>query len=619
MKLGLVGLAAAFTLAAHVGVAATPQPYERFCQSRALSFSPQGRYVYAMTYTGMVYAETDCLVSGRNDCPLTRANNPDAFTRGAYFSASDDEIYLKSGGLGSDRWVNGDTTLRAFSTRETSLGDPRPFFQLKSDLLGHIDVERRAGPFDDVSQALADPTNRLLNEAERRRSTLGGGRLGAINVRNMYGRVVDGRSVYLFRSDDDYSVGYRLDGGPERPLWVNGNPFSERRSNINFKFDGSDAIGLVSGSVIRISPTRALKDETATKSRAVLIDGDDSSVYYGYWSAEGLNAKGVNPELVRRIEQTLRDHASDHVSGLAVSNRTGSTVLSYGPFRAVNGQALTRHDIARGDQRVQIDCGGERLARHEVRRVGGSEGLFVDRYIAGPERTTVLYLTGGPGGHVNLESGFDNDVATLLSNGFNVDVIQYGGSNYTFAQYNRLSAKGPASILHDTRLIEEYVAKTYDKEADIAVYGFSFGAYFYRHFSDEFLERLSGVVLASPAGTMTLPDYSEVSDAQLREPIGRLSANLNALLWGRDTLQGEASYFAALKRCPLRFPVTIVVGDKDTAVSPLRDYAICRDARQVRFLTHAYGHISPLDPLYVTKVEVAPRILRILEGNAEAK
>lgn len=100
---------------------------------------------------------------------------------------------------------------------------------------------------------------------------------------------------------------------------------------------------------------------------------------------------------------------------------------------------------------MEIGCGGEALARHEVRRVGGAKGVFVERYSREGARRTVLYLSGGPGLHENLEVSASDDISLLLDNGFNVDVIHYGGSDYTFAQFDRLYREGPGSIDADAR------------------------------------------------------------------------------------------------------------------------------------------------------------------------
>lgn len=590
-----------------LGVAHARVHVGEFCSSRSLSFSPNGRYIFASSDAGLSYADIDCLLIGRSDCQVTTVTNPDAFPRGAYFGATDEEIFLVSAGVDGEGRATGSNTLRAFSTQHKTLSGQRPYFQTGQDVLGFIDAERTSGAFAASDEAAADLNSRILSEASRQRSLL------SANARNIYGRVADGRSVYLVRSDRDFSVSYRLDGGPERPLWSNGNPFSQRRANLEFKFDGPDAIGLVSGSVVRISPEKPLRDETRSKSRAILLDGDNPAKDYGYWTAERLEAKDVRAELVAALNRSISKRIDSHILGLSVHNGAGAILVSYGPFRSKDGRATTRHDILQGARSVTLECDGDQIARQEVRRFGGQDGIFVQRYIAG-ERPTVIYVGGGPGQHLSLDDGFGNDIATLLDEGFNVDVVQYGGSDYTFALYDRLQSDGPASLRKDAALIQAYVRKAYGSRGDISLYAFSFGASFYRYFDQKFLAQRRGIVLAAPSGTVETPDFAAVADPVLRAKIVALSSQVNATLWGKGTIQETNRHFANLQACPIVVTTTIVVGEKDRNVSPRRDYASCEASSRVRFLSHPYGHISPLDPYYKGKINASREVIEALRG-----
>ncbi len=604
-NLSLVG--AAFVAVMQVGVARAQIGSSEFCGSRSLSFSPDGRYIYASKDAQLIYAEVDCLLTGRRDCQVAIASNPDAFPRGTYFGATDDEIYLVSAGMDGQGRATGANAIRAFSTRTQAVGDQRPYFPTGEDVLGFIEAGRTGGPFASNEEAAKDKNTGVLVDASRQRSQL------SPNARNLYGRVADDRSIYLVRSDRDYSVSYRLDGGPERPLWINGNPFSQRRANLEFKFDGPDAIALASGSVLRISAGRPLRDETALKSRAVLLSGEDDARYYGYWTAEGLVAKGVRPELVAAVNRLASQRRTEHISGVAVHNGIGAALISYGPYRGANGRATTRHEIVQGARSATIECGGALIAEQEVRRIGGKNGIFVQRYMSGT-RPTVLYLGGGPGQHLSLDNGFDNDIATLLDNGFNVDVVQYGGSDYTFALYDRLQADGPASLRRDAALIQAYAEQVYGHRGDVSLYAFSFGASFYRHFEPGFLARMRGIVLAAPSGTVAMPDFSSIQDPAQRAQIAALSASVNARLWGRGTVKEAGDYFAGLRTCPVASPTTIVVGERDDVVSPRRDYVSCEASSRVRFLSHPYGHVSPLDPNYKGRITAFRQVVEALRG-----
>jgi hypothetical protein len=582
-------------LAAASQVAAAPlNPYAAFCQSPTLEISPAGRYLFARRGSdALSVVSTDCLLQQRADCPVSAIVDDANFPRGGmYFSDDDQWIYMVAAGTDSARRVTGDNTIRKFATRAV-LGTKAPpvltaALPTQGDVMGYLEPRLALGTARDAmtlarSQAVAD-------RAAVHKTAF------SANARNLYGLMAGDRSIYLFRSDVDYSVGYSLDGAPERRLWGNGNPFSQRRANLAFKFDGRDAVVQASGSILRITP-KGLVDLTPRRSRSVLINGDDPSRYYGYGSAEGLVPQGVPPELAAQLKASAESHADQHMLGLAFNQAIGATVYSYGPFRAANSQAIARHEIRQGERRVEISCGGEVLARHAVRRVGGAKGVFVERYSREGARRTVLYLSGGPGLHENLETSASNDLSLLLDNGFNVDVIHYGGSDYTFAQFDRLYRGGPASIETDARLIERYVRETYGPDDHLSLYAASFGAYFYRRFDDAFLKRMDHVVLSAPAGTMSAPSYAGVDlDPAYRAGVQTLSAAVNRALWGPGTMAAEANYFRGLRRCPLRGPVTIVVGAKDDVVRPLEDYRLCLNSPRLTIIRHEFDHVSPLTP-----------------------
>jgi hypothetical protein len=461
-------------------------------------------------------------------------------------------------------------------------------------ILDEIDILHDFDNFTSVDdQNTLSNYQKLLNEAGRHYGKTPG------NVRNIYGLIADDRSIFLYRSDIDYTISYSLDGRPERPLWKNGNPFSIRTENLPFKFDGPDVITLASGGVLRISPDKPLKDETAGQSRAILINGDDPSRYYGYWTAEGVRPKNVSPKLAALIDQAWTRHRDSHVTGLAVHNATGGMVFSYGPFRTEDGIAVFRHEVHRDGQTRTIECGGEPVAQHELRRAGD---LFVDRYSRPGNTRTVLFLDGGPGGHRNLDRSFPGDMDRMLDQGLNIDVIHYGGSGYTFGLFNRLFQRGPASIRRDAKTIERYVAETYSPHADVSLYAFSFGAVFYRHFDQAFLDRLDHVVLHAPSGSVS--DHDEGIDALAalasQQPPGAetidieglraLSRSVNRQFWGAKTIDEQNAYYRNLKTCPLKRRTTVIAGKTDTTVHPLDDYRLCVGGPMLDLVEHNYNH-----------------------------
>ncbi len=569
-------------------------PYGAFCRSAKLEISPGGRYLIAREGSdALSVVSPDCLLQRGMDCPVDKIVNDADFPRGRiYFGDGDRWVYMLAAGADSARRATGDNTIRKFATTAVlSARAPAVLtaaLPTRGDVLDYLDPRPALGTANDAA-TLA----RYRGVADRAavHSTA-----FSANARNLYGLMVGEHSIYLFRSDVDYSIGYSLNGAPERRLWENGNPFTQRRANLDFRFDGRDAVVQASGSILRITP-KGLVDLTPRRSRSVLVNGDDPTRYYGYGSAEGLALQGVPPALTAQLMASAESHADQHLLGLAFSEALGATVFSYGPFRTEDGQAVVRHEIRRGERRVEINCGGEALARHEIRRVGDAKGVFIERYSREGVRKTVLYLSGGPGLHENLEASASNDISMLLDNGFNVDVIHYGGSDYTFAQFDRLYREGPASIEADARLIERYVRETYGARDHLSLYAASFGAYFYRRFNDAFLNRMDHVVLSGPAGTMSKPSYAELKLAPgYSQAVATLSAAVNRELWGPGTMEAEASYFRGLKRCPLRGPVTILIGVKDDVVRPLDDYRLCLDNPNLTIIRHDFGHVSPLTP-----------------------
>lgn len=569
-------------------------PYGAFCQSAKLEISPGGGYLIARQGSdALSVVSSDCLLRRGMDCPVNRIFNDADFPRGQiYFGDGDRSVYMVAAGADSARRATGDNTLRKFETSAVLSGKAPAVLTAAlpthGDVLGYLDSRPALGTANDA--AILARYSAAADRAAIHRTAF------SANARNLYGLMVGERSIYLFRSDVDYSVGYSLDGAPERRLWENGNPFTQRRANLDFRFDGRDAVVQVSGSILRITP-KGLVDLTPRRSRSVLINGDDPTRYYGYGSAEGLVVQGAPPALAAQLKASAESHADQHVLGLAFSQALGATVFSYGPFRTEDGQAVVRHEVRQGERRVEINCGGEALAHHEIRRVGRAKGVFIERYSREGARKTVLYLSGGPGLHENLEASASNDISLLLDNGFNVDVIHYGGSDYTFAQFDRLYREGPASIETDARLIERYVRETYGPSDHLSLYAASFGAYFYRRFNDAFLDRMDHVVLSAPAGTMSKPSYVELKlDPSYSQAITTLSAAVNRELWGPGTMEAEARYFRGLKRCPLRGPVTILIGSKDDVVRPLEDYRLCLDSPNLTIIRHDFGHVSPLTP-----------------------
>lgn len=569
-----------------IGVhSAFARPLEDFCKAERLEISPNGDYVFARRSGHVRVARTDCLASAAADCEVTEIWNPAPLGRGvAHFAEDDRFLYTygmtvdekgRSTGQGMVYKIDVGQALRGQGQGQGKTTADQFPLPAGFDVLAEIDVEPPKG--GDAGEYWASVKARL-DIAGPRKSKL------SYNVRNLYGRISDKSFVYLYRRDEDYSVVYGR-GGKERPLWPNGNAFEERTRNLDFRFDGDDVVVLAQGGVLRIGQG-APRDLTKGRSRAALIQGDDPAGYYGYWTAEGAVLNDVSPALREQLSASLDAAPLAEVSGVSVNNRTGAFVVSTGPglIEDEKGRRSSyRHVYVRDGVRREIDCGGPIPAAHQVVRVGGDDYLFVERYQRPGAKATVLFLYGGPQQYVNLAAGLPDRILTFLDSGLNVDVIHYGGSGYTFDLSNRLLLKGPTSIDDDAAAIEAYVAATYPEGQAVSLYANSFGALFYRHFNQAFLDRLDRRVLDAPGGSVGMRE----------EPIWKA---INEQGWGRGTMERENRFFAELTACPLKAPTTIVIGRNDTTVNAREDYRLC-GAGQARFVEHPYDHMQ--NPLMV--------------------
>ncbi|MDG2530681.1 hypothetical protein [Caulobacter endophyticus] len=599
--LALAALAVAVALSGPV-IAETADWKAPFCHASSLGVSPQGGYVYARRDGALTFVPTDCLLSRAASCPVRSIGGDADFPRGAWFV--DDRTLMASA-------VEADAQGRASADAVVTihrLGVPTPAerIALKGDFAALGLVDLRLSPADLQN---SDRLRAYMRRAAGRISRIPG------NARSVYGRLSTDRSVQVFRADADHSVWYALDGQAERRLAENGSPFSERRANLTFKFDGRDAMALVSGGVVRISAERGLVSESAGRSRAVLIDGDADQAYYGYWSAEGLAAKGLDTSLAGAVSDLVAIDSGSPVTGLAVNAATGTALVSRAPYRTTQDVATARHWLRRGGRTVEIDCGGQAVAAHSVRRSGG---IFVDHYEAPNARGAVLYLTGGPGQHAELGPGLVNDVAGLIAAGLSVDVVQFGGGDYTFDLSQRLFEGGIASIAQDARAIEAYVRREYGCDRRVSLYAFSFGGYFHRRFSDDFLACLNQVVLAAPGGSVDDPDrfldgLGLAPDTRART--ARFYGAARLQLWGKGVQAQEAAYFQGLSRCPLSRRTILVVGDRDRVVRPLEDYRSCLDDDRLEVVRHGGGHVSVLHPSARATAEARRRILDLFASS----
>ncbi|MBI1686422.1 hypothetical protein [Caulobacter hibisci] len=599
---------AASLLTPTIGLCAEPHPYAAFCRSPRLEISPAGNYLVALLPDEISMASLDCVLAG-GVCPVARfAGERGTVTTGRmYFSADDRSLYRPVARFDTAGRESGQGEIRMYDTSAIWAGGRTPVatfdFAGRRNMLGYIDVALPLKAADDpATKAQSARASAILLAAEAELTQM------SANARNIYGRIDGDRAIWLARKDEDYSVWVSRDGAPLRPLWPNGHPFSPRTKNLRFKFDGRDAMVEASGGVLRISDA-GLRDLTAGQSRAMLIDGDDPSTYYGYVSAEGAQGKGLGTRLSKQLNESMHAHSAAAVLGVSVNIASGSSVVSYAPY-LMEGQNFARHDVRRGDRRIEIDCGGAPLAERTVKRLGGADGLFIESYARDGARPTVVFLYGGPGGHIDPATRAKNSVQALLDAGFNVDVVHYGGSDYTFALHDRLYRQGAKSLAADARILSRHIEARRAEGRRLYLVMESFGAYFHRRLDAEALAMVDHVLLVQPAGTMDPTSVDAPGlPARQRADFVRLARTSNAALWGPGTATEETEYFKRLKGCPLVQPTTIVVGSRDDVVRPLEDYAPCLREADVEVVTYDLQHGS------VLSLQTPDVVRRLVEGR----
>lgn len=555
-----------------------------FARQPNLTFSPDGNYLYFEQETGrVVLSEVSCLKKKGGACPAYVVQNLAAFPRNrTYFSGDDRFLYMADVGVSAAGWADGTLTFREFDIGRVITGDrilpKRTFvFGLSKDIKHDIDV---VTDFSHMSQVAAqeqvDRSVPLLNAATVEDSK------SAANVSNVFGLLDGSRFVMLRRADADYQVYCRTTASNERLLWPNGTAFQSRTSNLPVKFDGPHPLVQATGSILRLAGCK-VDNLTADQPNARFIEGDDPIGYYGYFTSLGVSPAHIDRPFSTALSTAVGRLRGEHVTGVAINSRHQLSVISHGPFRTVEatGSRLRfSHDLMINGRSIKLIAPGAPIARHELVSVDNGR-IFVERYARPGNRKHVLYLYGGPGRFGNLELVDWPDMLAILDAGADLDIVHYGGSNYTFALKDHLFRDGTASIAADAAAIERYVSRTYPRDAFVAMRLNSFGGLFYRHFTPAFLASLKNVVLDQPAGSIKIPDDVD--------PIARI---LNRMNMGKDVPTVNTQYYRDLQSCQVTTPVTIIVGRNDQKVDPEYDYRFCRTNPKVRWVNHDFDHLD---------------------------
>ncbi len=564
-----------------------------FVGVQQLSLSPGGKYVFAVDeFHTITVAETACLVTSGGACRVSRLWTENYFeVNEPYFSRDDRYLYMGAMGITPEKTPNGTLTISEIEIAALLRGErtPRRTFtlQLPSSLKHSMDIETDvSGWSTTAANAYFARITPIVAAAVR------GDSKRPDNVSNVFGRLSGDRAIALRRDDQDYFVHCSRNGGPERLLWKNGSAFESRRTNLPIRFDGKDAMVLTRGSVLRLTGC-SVRDETKGLPRALLIQGDDPSGYYGFATAFGARPRHVTPRLARLVERAVEAVAGEHVMGIAVSNRHGSAIVSHGPFfrqeqrQRPNGTNLEitvagyRHDLYFGGRKISLIPPGKPIATHKVIAVDGGK-LFVERYSRPENRKNVVFLYGGPGLYANFEQYAFSDMLAILDAGANLDIFHYGGSSYTFALKDHLYRGGTASLARDSQRLEDYVFAHYKPRDFVSLHLRSFGGTFYRFMSPKLLHRFNNVVLDAPAGS-----YSDYPGS-----LTPLAYKFNQMNLGQDTAAEARKYYAGLTGCQLVRKVTLIVGKKDDLVDPDYAYRFCKETDKLEIIRHDGDHME---------------------------
>lgn len=398
-----------------------------------------------------------------------------------------------------------------------------------------------------------------------------------INSRDIYGAISGEKYVYLFR-DNEFKMYIADDMSRElRLISNNGNSFYSQKENLSFKFDGENFLSVISGSVVKF---RSGKMEFVSKpggSRSSLIHGRTPLEYTGYFSSDGLHFLRPNGATQDRIREDRKYFKNEYVTSITLNEQADAYVVS--SYGSLGYDGRYRHRIYVKNRHADIFCGDKGMGyRFSITNSGGSEGVWVERYEVSESAPSVVYIHGGP---VEYQEEMETtQIKFFLEMGLNVDVINYGGSNYNYTLSNKLKTRNELSISNDSKNIEKYVFTKYKNRSDSILYAESFGGLFYRHFRQSFFKKFNKVILYAPLGSGNFDNFSSVKMAFAKSTLGnRIFKN-----------DYDRPFFENLTNCQLKSETLIIVGENDTNVSPLYDYRNCVGDKRLRLRMHAGDH-----------------------------
>lgn len=578
--------------------------FDTFLASHAnLAMSPTGRYVYAPETQGDTWslqlADADCLAATMQTCPVRAATFSGPFPFGSYFFSNDDQyLYFVGPGLTGHRASGTAVVQRVslaalFAAPEAAAEEVHTSIETPQNLFSGLKLSSAAAT-SDIPTAL-DASAPVYADAARYFL-----RNASINSYNVFGFYEDGDYLYLSRDNafNLFAHSRACDAGlisrDGQAISLDHHAAFPTMNAPVFKQTGATSYFSMSGSVFAMQSDCRMNNLTQNLPRVGLIDGEGEMQYVGYYSRTTVYPKNIPQGLTTAIHEAVRDNDIQFITGVAINVRTNSFLISYQSTTGAEGdeQAPVRYSqyvYRNGKASNHTCCNGDRPFRFALTPLDGAAG-WIQSYTVASVAPTVIFLHGGPGVHEEIaENTF---VRILMQNGFNVDIVEDAGADYTFETVTRFGNHGYHAFDLSAAAIDHYLAERYPGKTDLYLYAQSFGAHDYIHFDTSLRQRFSRTVLDMPSGTIPM-------DLQRADPI--VFAKFRRLV-GDELADGEVdnAYFAGLTACPLQGDVAIFYSDTDPLVSPVADYRSCGGKANVTFVNNAYGHgLSATDPDYV--------------------
>lgn len=567
-----------------------------------LAISPAGRYTYAPESQGDTWTlqlvSADCLVS-RDACTVKSAAYTGPFPFASYFFSPDDRyLYFVGPGMDGNRasgsGVVQRVALEPLFTSPDAQGEVVPAtIKTPQNLFSGLKLTSTAAE-PDIAAALeaatpvyTDATKYFVRNA-------------SINSYNVFGYYADGDYLYLSR-DNTFSLFAHSKTCDAHLISLEGQaislnhhtPFPTTYVPV-FKHTGATSYFSMSGSIFTLRSDCSLNNMTQSLPRVELIDGEGEMQYVGYFSRTTVYPENIPQGLTTAIHEAVRDNDIQFITGVAINVRTNSFLISYQSTTGAEGdeQAPVRYSqyvYRNGKTSNHTCCNGDRPFRFALPPLDGAAG-WIQSYTVASVAPTVIFLHGGPGVHEEItENTF---VRILMQSGFNVDIVEDAGADYTFETVTRFGKHGYRAFDLNAAAIDHYLAERYPGKTDLYLYAQSFGAHDYVRFAPSLRQRFSRTVLDMPSGTIPM-------DLQRADPI--VFSKFRRLV-GDELADGEVdnAYFVGLTACPLQGDVAIFYSDTDPLVSPVADYRTCAGKTNVTFVNNAYGHeLSATEPDYV--------------------